>query len=283
MTEVKARQSGGGGTIHVVRQPMLGCFAAVSQHRDIPMNASIQIDLRERGDLPAHTYAFYRLRTLREGQIAELIAPDEPSLTLDAVSLNLRHRIHWELVEAGPPLWRVRVAPREDVEASTLMDVLQRDHERVDRLFASALGHVNLGQLAAAATELEEFGRGLRRHIHVENELLAPAFSGPRRPFGDDPTSIMLREHEEILQQLTLIEASFDDGLPAAAEVAPFFAMLSGQLAKHEGREELNLFPLWSRALRAAGPEAEPALVRRVKAALAGEDDVAAFGSSANS
>lgn len=243
------------------------------------MSTPIHIDLRARGELPAHTYAFYRLRELRAGETAELVAEEEPAMTLEAVSLNLRHRIHWELLEAGPPLWRVRVAPREDVEATTLMDVLQRDHERVDRLFASALGHVNGGELAAAAAELEEFGRGLRRHLHVENELLAPAFSGPRDPFGNDPTSIMLREHEEILQQLTLIEAYFEDGLPAAAEVAPFFAMLSGQLAKHEGREEMNLFPLWSRALQAAGPEAEPALVRRVKAALAGEDDVAALGS----
>src|SRR5690554_170750 len=104
------------------------------------MSTPIHIDLRARGELPAHTYAFYRLRELRAGETAELVAEEEPAMTLEAVSLNLRHRIHWELLEAGPPLWRVRVAPREDVEATTLMDVLQRDHERVDRLFASALG-----------------------------------------------------------------------------------------------------------------------------------------------
>lgn len=240
------------------------------------MTTAIRVDLRERGELPAHTYAFYRLRALRQGESAELIAADEPSLTLDAVSLNLRNRIHWEVVEQGPPLWRVRVLPREDVEAVTLMDLLQRDHERVDRLFGSALAKVNAGDLAGAAPDLEAFAQALRRHIHAENELLAPAFVAPRDPFGNDPTSIMLREHEEILQQLGLIEMYFADGLPAAAEVAPFFALLSGQLAKHEGREELNLFPLWERALRAAGADAEPALVARVKHALAGGEEAPA-------
>ena len=237
------------------------------------MNASIRIDLRECGELPAHTYAFYQLRTLREGQIAELIAPDEPSLTLDAVSLNLRHRIHWEVIEQGPPLWRVQVQPRADTEATSLMDLLQRDHERVDRLFGSILARVNAGDLAGVAPDMEALSLALRRHIRTENELLAPAFVAPRDPFGSDPTSTMFREHEEILQQLTYLESAFAEGPPAASEIAPFFALLSGQLAKHEGREELNLFPLWARALRAAGPEAEATLVARVRASLAGDAD----------
>lgn len=237
---------------------------------------TVHIDLRERGALPAHTYAFYQLRELRPGQAAEVVLDEAPELLMDTVSLNLRHRIHWEPVAAGPPLWRVRVAPREAVAAVTLTDLLQRDHERVDRLFAGILHKVNQGQLQAAGEDLRLFGTGLRRHIHAENDLLVPAFVAPRDPLGADPTSIMLREHEEILQQLGLIELGFEAARPDPGEIAPFCAMLSGQLAKHEGREEQNLFPLWARALRQARVEnAERDLVARVQAILDGADDAA--------
>ncbi len=238
---------------------------------------TICIDLRERGAASAHSYAFYRLRELRPGQVAELLSAEEPRLLMEGVSLGLRHRIRWTVSEGGPPLWRVSVVPREDVEADTLTDLLQRDHERVDRAFAEALAKINAGDVAGAGAQLSVFARGLRRHIHAENEVLAPAFVAPRSALEDDPLSIMLREHEEILQQVALLEACFAQGLPAAAEVAPFFAMLSGQLAKHEGREEQNLFPRWARALAHAAeahPAAERQLVARVKAVLEGAEDV---------
>ena len=57
----------------------------------------------------------------------------------------------------------------------------------------------------------------------------------------------------------------FDDlgqpewSLPKLAEhmLAPFFAMLSGQLAKHEYREEENLFPHWKRFMKNVESEAD--------------------------
>ncbi len=80
----------------------------------------------------------------------------------------------------------------------------------------------------------------------------------------------MLREHEEILEQTALLESQFDEGVDAGWEVAPYFALISGALAKHEGREETNLFPHWSRALRSL-PDGGTELLARAKAILAGE------------
>jgi|GEM_PF-642850 len=232
------------------------------------------IDLRESGTLPAHTYAYYQLRDIRRGEVREVVSPEEPTLLMESVSHQLRHEIHWEIAAAGPPQWRVRVRHRDDVPASSLVDALERDHLRLDRLFADALHATNEGDLATAARCLRGFGLGLRRHLHVENEVLAPAFVAPRDAQGADPTSIMLSEHEELLVQVERLEAYFQGGLPEAQEVAPLFALLSGQLAKHEAREELNLFPNWGIAIRHAPPGAEEQVVKRVQGILAGDDDV---------
>lgn len=211
--------------------------------------ADFVLDLRGLGE-HAHTRAYYTLRELRPGQVFAVWLDQDPGLLMDAVSLQLRHAIHWQALENGPPLWKLTVQRREDVAPVDLVDLLQRDHLRIDRLFASALHKVNANDLEGAAPDFHAYVAGLRRHIEVENELIVPLLDLPRSPTGQDPTSIMLREHDEILEQTTMLEHEFGEGVDEAWAVAPFFALISGALAKHEGREEQNLFPQWSRALR---------------------------------
>lgn len=226
----------------------------------------------------AHTRAYYTLRELRAGQCFEVRLDQEPRMLMDAVSLQLRHGIHWETVESGPPVWRLTVQRREDVAPVDLIDLLERDHLRIDRLFASALHKVNAGDLEGAAPDFRAYGEGLRRHVHVENELIVPLLDLPRSPGGQDPTSIMLREHDEILDQTVMLEHEFAEGVDEAWAVAPFFALISGALAKHEGREEQNLFPHWSRALRERPDEAAE-MLERARRIISGEEDTAASGS----
>jgi hypothetical protein len=80
----------------------------------------------------------------------------------------------------------------------------------------------------------------------------------------------MLGEHDEILVQLREVESALAGGAAEAWEVEPFVAILSGTLAKHEHREESNLFPRWQTALDALRPEAARALAAEVQLALAG-------------
>ncbi len=216
----------------------------------------------------AHTRAYYTLRELQPGQVFEVWLDQDPGLLMDAVGLQLRHGIHWEPVVPGPPLWKLRVRPREDVDPTDLVDLLTRDHLRIDRLFASALHRVNAGDLEGAAPDFHAYVEGLRHHIQVENELIVPLLDLPRRPDGQDPTSVMLREHDEILEQTTMLEHEFAEGVDQAWAVAPFFALISGALAKHEGREEQNLFPRWSRALRTR-PDQGTELLARARDILA--------------
>jgi uncharacterized protein (DUF2249 family) len=238
------------------------------------MTDTTVIDLRERGDQPARMYAYHQIKDLPQGQAMDLLSDEEPALMMRMVAVQLRNRLHWDVVEAGPPLWRVRIHHREDRHDASLMELLSYDHERLDRLFANALHKINANDVAGAAEDFRAFGIGLRRHVHAENDLLAPSFQGPRDPQGNDPTSMMLREHDQILEEVMMLEGYFEDGLPEAGEVAPFFAMLSGTLAKHEAREEQNLFPSWDVALRRADAEgAQEALIQRVQAILDGEED----------
>jgi len=202
-----------------------------------------------------HSYLFYQLRELGSGEGVEVVTEEDPSLLMEGLALQLRHAITWQVVETGPPRWVTRVHRRADVAARDLIDLLSRDHERLDRLFATALHAVNRDDLEAARQPFEAFAHGLRNHLAVENDLLVPLFNLPRDPSGGDPTSVMLREHEQILEQTAMLEGMLETGADAS-EVAPFFAILSGSLAKHEAREEQNLFPSWNALLSKAGKEA---------------------------
>lgn len=197
-----------------------------------------------------HSYAFYALRELRHGQDATLRLAEEPSVLMKSLEIQLRRGIHWAVTEAGPPVWTVRVKRRDDVDAADLIDLLTRDHLRIDKLFASALHLANANKIEEALPYFREYAAALRRHLSLEDEILAPRFDLPRSPAGDDPTSIMVREHEQILEQTVMMEELIDEGLGDAGMLAPFFAMLSGQLAKHEYREEENLFPHWQRLVK---------------------------------
>ena len=210
-----------------------------------------EIDLTaEDLNMSPHSYAFYELRELRPGESATLKMAEEPAILMKSLEIQLRRGIHWEVLEEGPPVWTVSVKRRDDVDAADLVDLLTRDHLRIDKLFAQALHLTNANKVEEALPYFRQFAEALRTHLGVEDEILVPRFELPRSPGGEDPTSIMLHEHQEILKQTVMMEELIDSGMGDAGMLAPFFAMLSGQLAKHEYREEENLFPHWKRLLR---------------------------------
>jgi len=209
--------------------------------------------------------ALLAVKDLQRGETVHLLLREEPSLMLQSLNLQLRHNLSWQISAEETGEWRVLIRHREDVAPRDLMDILSRDHQRLDELFGVSLQLVNAGKTSEAAPLVMEFAAGLKRHIQVENDILAPSFRIP----DPEPVAIMLHEHDDILVQTANIESLFAGEEPVQAwEVSPFLAILSGVMAKHEHREEQNLFPQWDIALRMAAPEDRQALLTRVQLRL---------------
>lgn len=211
------------------------------------------IDLQNEPESRVRTAAFYALRDLARGEQATVLTQEEPTLVLEAVNLQLRGRLAWRIFQEGKA-WRAEVGLKEDTPPQDVIDLLTRHHAWLDRLFARALERVNKAAVAEAAPLLASFAAGLRAHIAFEDSLLAPRLALAASPTGDDPLSVMLREHREILAQLALLEECLTQDPPDGTEAAVFCALLSGTLAKHEHREENRLFPLWRLSLEELAP-----------------------------
>jgi uncharacterized protein (DUF2249 family) len=228
------------------------------------------LDLRDEADSRLALAALGALRELRPGGELRVITREDPTLLLESLNLQLRDALRWEL-GARAAYWEASVRLAEDAAPRDVLDTLRRDHRRLDGLLARALRRLNAGDVAGARPLLDDFSTGLRRHARAENELLAPAL-GPRPVV--EPLEIMLREHDELLLQLDAVESCFAEAPagqpPEAWEIEPFVAILSGTLAKHEYREESQLFPLWAGGLLRRPQGEGDALHKAVRALLEG-------------
>jgi uncharacterized protein (DUF2249 family)/iron-sulfur cluster repair protein YtfE (RIC family) len=210
--------------------------------------------------------AFYALKGLERGQSMVLLTAEDPALLMRSLDLQLGGKLAWSTASDGPP-WRTVVKHRDDVPPLDVLDLLQREHRRLDALLGRAMRLFNEGETGAAANVLNQVIRGLTRHLHVEDEVLVPVL-GSGGATGE-ATAAMLREHAEIAAQLQLIDDSLRAGDAGMGEAGTYCAILSGTLAKHEHREEQNLFPRWRVALARRSPEEVSALLERVKLLLA--------------
>jgi hemerythrin-like domain-containing protein len=226
------------------------------------------IDLR--GATGARLAAYDAVQDIHPGDEAELLFSEEPSLIMEGASLMVRHRIHWE-ASAEDSGWRVHVRHRDAGEPTSVTELLQQDHERIDSLFATALRMVNEGDAAGARPLIEACHLGLRRHIYAENDVLTPYFDFQAAPDHNDPTSRMLHEHDNLVREVADILAEYHaDGSADTGMLAPLMAITSGTLAKHEGREENEVFPLWAATLK---QHPDPGLLERVRGILQGAED----------
>lgn len=226
------------------------------------------VDLHAEPAGRVQTAAYYAVRDLGPGESVILLTADPPELLMASLNLQLRDAVAWQ-IERDPRGWQTTVRRRADTAPSGVIDLLVRDHRRLDELLAVALRRVNANDLAGARPLLAEFAAGIARHLRAENDLLAPRLPAAVAADGADHVGIMLREHDELLAQLEQVEAVLGEAAPEPWELEPFIAILSGTLAKHEHREESNLFPRWQGALDALAPDAAGELFEAVRRALA--------------
>ena len=200
------------------------------------------------------------------GQQVRVLADTDPSAMMRAVAFQLRDAISWRF-ETDGKLWQIDIRPRAEAEAKDVVDLLTWDHYRLDCQFADILAAANQNRITDAETLFSDYWIGLRRHVHLENNILGPILGGGeiKGPLAD-----MLLEHDSIIVQSKLVEETLmekDYGmLPAIC------AVLSGSLAKHENREENTLFPIWQTTDNSDRGRAAEFLARS-KEVLAGAED----------
>ena len=208
--------------------------------------------------------AFQAVRHLRPGQCVVLLTLEEPSLLMRSLDLQAGHKLAWSVSEEVGR-WRTVVRHHADAGPSDVLDLLQREHQRLDSLLARAVRLLDNGDAAGATPLLLEFTHALMRHLYVEDEVLTPFFGAEAT--ADDPAAIMRREHAQIAGQLELIEDCL--GQSGVGDASAYCAILSGTLAKHEHREEQNVFPRWRALLARRRPAEGAALLERVRGLLA--------------
>lgn len=209
--------------------------------------------------------AFYALKGLARGDKVILLLAQDPTLLMQSLDLQLRHILAWTATESQG-CWRVEVTHGAESPPRDVLEVLVRDHRRLDGLLIQAMRLANTSEMSGATSALSGFAAGLRRHMQVEDETLAAVLVLPGARHGSDPLSIMLREHAELRRQLAAIEECL--AVPDAAELGALCAILSGALAKHEHREEETLFPLWRAAWMNKTAAEREELMSQVAAAL---------------
>jgi iron-sulfur cluster repair protein YtfE (RIC family) len=229
-----------------------------------------ELDLRGTAPSRVQTAAFHAVRDLARGSAVILLTDDNTVLLMESLNLQLRDLLAWE-TQAIAGGFRTRVVLREETEPTDVIDLLTRDHRRLDERLAIALRRVNAGDMVEARRLIADFAAGLARHLDAEDVMLAEQLPQPAGAGGESHVAIMLREHVEIRDQLAEVEAGFGAAEPPEPwEVEPFIAILSGTLAKHEYREETNLFPHWRAALARLGEREQADLLAKVRAVLAG-------------
>jgi len=212
--------------------------------------------------------ALYEVRNLKPGQRMVLGMRDEPSLLMRSLDLQLQRRFTWTIRGTADSAWRIEVGHRLDSTPRDVFDLLGRQHAWVDAELAQILLLLNRGDTLGSMARVRDFGAVLRRHIAAEDEILAPYFPAIGDAGSDDPAAIMLREHRDILSQLGLLEDTLNGNAPDAGEAGIYTAILSGVLAKHEYREENNLFPRWRAALTSKREAERTRLLAQVTAAV---------------
>jgi hypothetical protein len=228
------------------------------------------VDLTQEPDrlvaLAAHAAVRERLQP---GGALRLRTRDDPELLLRGLNVQMRDALAWRASSRGA-YWEALVRLAADEPARDALELLQRDHRRLDELLGRALRLLNQADADAARGLLGRFAPEIRRHMRAEDELLAPQL-------GASPAlEAMLGEHRELREQLAAVEQGCAAG-EEAHELEPFVALLSGTLAKHEHREETELFPGWRAQMSALGPGGREALLRQVRAMLA-QDESQAIG-----
>ncbi|MBI2059987.1 MAG: DUF2249 domain-containing protein [Nitrospirae bacterium] len=213
-------------------------------------NGSI-MDVRAIPPRERHPRIFTTFDDLPPDGAFELVNDHNPVPLLHQFHFERRDGFEWWPLEQGPAIWRVLIAKRGRTAPASITDLLQRDHRRLDVLWAAFRDHVEKSQLNEGRARFSEFALGLRRHIRIEEEILFPIFEERTGMHAAGPTAVMRQEHRGIQSCMAEIESalSSNDAPIAASKIAGPADELVEILTGHNRKEEQILYPMSDQSL----------------------------------
>lgn len=126
-----------------------------------------------------------------------------------------------------------------------ITDFMERDHDRLDRLFKE-FQSTKSRAFAKATQCFSEFKRGLQRHIVWEEEFLFPQFESRTGVSEGGPTTVMRLEHRRLKE---LLEGIHDQVAASKTDTGEYEHELLDVLLVHNTKEEAVLYPAIDRCL----------------------------------
>ncbi len=130
----------------------------------------------------------------------------------------------------------------------TIQELLTKDHQVCDQLFADAESAVAKSDLAAGRDAFARFRAAMERHVDAEERLLFPVFE-ERTGERLGPTEVMRREHKMMRDVIANMDAAL------AQQQGQRYLGLSETLLvliqQHNVKEESVLYPMIDQLLNA--------------------------------
>lgn len=142
---------------------------------------------------------------------------------------------------------RIAARPRHGGGATTITELFEEDHKRIDELAAN-MRRVAPDDPMQAILLAQLLCFGLRRHIRIEEALVLPLHEARTRYAAT--SEFMRAEHRAILTYVERLEREADALRvtsrrdKSVARLLDAEAGLAGILADHNAKEEGHLFPL---------------------------------------
>ncbi|MEY2340690.1 hemerythrin domain-containing protein [Acidithiobacillus sp. IBUN Pt1247-S3] len=133
-----------------------------------------------------------------------------------------------------------------------IQDIMQHDHERLDKLLAETEIAVEKGHWQEAETLFQGFRKGIvGAHMTIEEYLLFPAFERWSQDEQHPLTALLRKGH----QDLRVFFAEIEDSLQQhdTEEFADLLSTVQIILKQHDAKEESELYPYLDEALPGQG------------------------------
>ena len=225
----------------------------------------VVIDVRKEVPRERHIRIFQTFEQLPEGGEMILVMDHDPKPLLYQFQAERAGCYDWSPLEQGPEVWRILIGRHSagDRKGHSAAAYLGWDHDRLEDLFAGFRESLMAGRREEARNSFEEFRTGLHHHIHMEEEVLFPAFEQATRMGPQGPTAVMRQEHREIERLLAELARGLSDPPGNATQLERLHGELHRVLGEHNAKEEHVVYPLTDRHHL---PTDRDALIRKMQA-----------------